>query len=109
MRDELLNRKVFETLLKGQALTARRKLEYNTKRPHNALGDRPLAPEAAVAEHGVFGSAMLRLAQQAALGSLSQEVHRTPGAVHARYSASRRDDVRWRETTVERSGFLPRA
>ena len=73
LRDELLDREVFETLLEARVLTTRWKREYNTKRPHSALGYRPPAPEAAEveAEPAVLGSATLRLAQQAALGSLT--------------------------------------
>jgi transposase InsO family protein len=45
-RLELLNRELFDTLLEAQILVERWKHEYNTFRPHSALGYRPPAPEA---------------------------------------------------------------
>lgn len=45
LRDELLNREIFDTLLEAKVLTARWKHEYNTFRPHSSLGYRPPAPE----------------------------------------------------------------
>jgi len=38
LRDELLDREVFDTLLEAQVLTERWRREYNTIRPHSALG-----------------------------------------------------------------------
>jgi len=46
LRDELLARKVFDTLLEAKVLIARWRRHYNTVRPHSALGYRPPAPEA---------------------------------------------------------------
>lgn len=46
LRDELLDREVFETLLEAKVLIERWRVEYNTIRPHSALGYRPPAPEA---------------------------------------------------------------
>ncbi len=46
LRDELLNREVFDTLWEVQVLTAQWRNEYNHVRPHSALGYRPPAPEA---------------------------------------------------------------
>ena len=46
LRDELLNREVFETLREAQVLTKRWRREYNQLRPHSALAYRPPAPEA---------------------------------------------------------------
>jgi transposase InsO family protein len=45
-RSELLNRELFDTLLEAQVLIERSRREYNTFRPHSALGYRPPAPEA---------------------------------------------------------------
>ena len=45
LRDELLNREVFETLLEARVLIERWREHYNTVRPHSALGYRPPAPE----------------------------------------------------------------
>ena len=46
LRDELLNREIFDTLLEAKVLIERWRIEYNTKRPHSSLGYRPPAPEA---------------------------------------------------------------
>ena len=48
LRDELLNREVFDSLLEAQVLVERWRKEYNTVRPHSALGYRPPAPETIV-------------------------------------------------------------
>lgn len=45
LRDELLNREVFDTLFEAKVLIERWKNEYNTIRPHSSLGYRPPAPE----------------------------------------------------------------
>ena len=45
LRDELLNGEIFETLLEAKVLIERWRREYNTLRPHSALGYRPPAPE----------------------------------------------------------------
>ncbi len=46
LRDERLNREIFDTLLEAKVLIERWRREYNTIRPHSALGYRPPAPEA---------------------------------------------------------------
>ena len=46
LRDELLNRELFDTLFEAKVLANRWKREYNTVRPHSSLGYRPPAPEA---------------------------------------------------------------
>jgi transposase InsO family protein len=46
LRDELLNREVFYTLLEAKVLTENWRREYNRIRPHSSLGYRPPAPEA---------------------------------------------------------------
>ena len=46
MRDELLNREIFYTLEEAKVLIEGWRREYNTVRPHSALGYRPPAPEA---------------------------------------------------------------
>jgi transposase InsO family protein len=46
LRDELLEREVFDTVWEAQVLVERWRHEYNTVRPHSALGYRPPAPEA---------------------------------------------------------------
>ena len=45
-RDELLNREIFYTLQEAKVLIEQWRKEYNTVRPHSALGYRPPAPEA---------------------------------------------------------------
>jgi len=46
LRDELLDREIFDTLLEAKVLIERWRVEYNTIRPHSALGYCPPAPEA---------------------------------------------------------------
>ena len=46
LRDELLNREVFENLREAQVLIERWRREYNQRRPHSALAYRAPAPEA---------------------------------------------------------------
>jgi putative transposase len=45
LRDELLAREVFDTLLEAKVLIERWRKAYNTVRPHCSLGYRPPAPE----------------------------------------------------------------
>ena len=45
LRDELLDRELFYTLTEAQVLIERWRRQYNTVRPHSALGYRPPAPE----------------------------------------------------------------
>ena len=46
LRDELLNREWFSTLIEAEILTEEWRREYNQVRPHSALGYRPPSPEA---------------------------------------------------------------
>ncbi len=46
LRDELLNREMFTTLLEAQILIEGWRKEYNQVRPHSSLGYRPPAPQA---------------------------------------------------------------
>jgi putative transposase len=46
LRDELLAREQFDTLLEAKVLIERWRSDYNTHRPHSSLGYRPPAPEA---------------------------------------------------------------
>jgi hypothetical protein len=46
LRDEFLNGEIFYSLKEAQTLTERWRVEYNTERPHSALGYRPPAPQA---------------------------------------------------------------
>ena len=45
LRDELLNREVFDTLLEAKAVVEDWRKEYNHVRPHSSLGYRPPAPQ----------------------------------------------------------------
>jgi transposase InsO family protein len=45
LRDELLNREIFTTLIEARVLIEGWRREYNQVRPHSALGYRPPAPE----------------------------------------------------------------
>jgi putative transposase len=47
LRDECLNGEIFYSLKEAQILIERWRVEYNTQRPHSALGYRPPAPVAA--------------------------------------------------------------
>src|SRR5208283_3006242 len=46
LRDEFLNGEIFYSLKEAQILTERWRVEYNTERPHSALGYRPPTPQA---------------------------------------------------------------
>ncbi len=45
LRDELLNREIFTTLIEAKVLIEQWRKEYNHIRPHSSLGYRPPAPE----------------------------------------------------------------
>lgn len=45
LRDELLNREIFDTLLGAMVLIGNWRKKYNGFRPHSSLGYRPPAPE----------------------------------------------------------------
>ena len=45
LRDEMLNREIFDTVGEAKVLVERWRNEYNHIRPHSALGYRPPAPE----------------------------------------------------------------
>jgi putative transposase len=45
LRDELLNREIFDILLEAKVLTENWRREYNQVRPHSSLGYRAPAPE----------------------------------------------------------------
>ena len=53
LRDKLLDREVFYTLLEVSVLTDRYRRIYNQVRPHSSLGYRPPAPEALLPAHPV--------------------------------------------------------
>lgn len=51
LRDELLNREIFDTLLEARVLLESWKEHYNRIRPHSSLGYKPPAPEAILAKN----------------------------------------------------------
>ena len=57
LRDELLNGEIFYTLLEAKVLVERWRREYNTIRPHSALGYQPPAPQAWTSATHPAGSA----------------------------------------------------
>jgi putative transposase len=46
LRDECLNGNIFHSLKKAQIVIRRWRVEYNTRRPHSALGYKPPPPAA---------------------------------------------------------------
>jgi putative transposase len=50
LRDEILNREIFTTLIEAKVLIAQWRKEYNQVRPHSSLGYKPPAPEAKMFE-----------------------------------------------------------
>jgi putative transposase len=46
LRDECLNGEIFYSLREAQIVIEQWRVEYNTRRPHSALGYRPPAPAA---------------------------------------------------------------
>jgi putative transposase len=67
LRDELLAREQFDTLLEAKVLIERWRSDYNTRRPHSSLGYRPPAPEAI--QPGSFASATPSQTNQAGVGT----------------------------------------
>jgi putative transposase len=63
LRDELLNGEIFDTLLEAKVLIERWRVDYNTHRPHSALGYRPPAPEAVETVPPGSGATPLRLVE----------------------------------------------
>lgn len=53
LRDELLDREIFDTLFEAKVLVERWRQEYNTIRPHSSLNYRPPAPETITLENAV--------------------------------------------------------
>ena len=60
LRDELLAREQFDTLLEAKVLFERWRRHYNTVRPHGSLGYRPPAPEAIQPFHSATAAPSLR-------------------------------------------------
>lgn len=59
MRDEFLNGEIFYSLKEAQILTEQWRRQYNTIRPHSALGYRPPAPAAILVSSSLTPSAIL--------------------------------------------------
>ena len=60
LREELLKREQFDTLLEAKVLIERWRRHYNTVRPHGSLGYRPPAPEAIQPLHSASATPQLR-------------------------------------------------
>ena len=58
LRDELLNGEIFTTLAEARYLIEQWRWEYNTFRPHSALGYKPPAPEAMLPLQGEHGNSL---------------------------------------------------
>ena len=72
LRDELLDREAFDTLLEAKVLIERWRVLYNTVRPHSSLGYRPPAPEAIVPRATALGASLPGPAPMAgAVGALT--------------------------------------
>jgi putative transposase len=69
MRDELLDREIFTTLIEAKVLIEAWRREYNETRPHSALRYRPPAPEAKLATTLTQGLVPLSGASQGRLRS----------------------------------------
>ena len=54
LRDELLNREIFYSLQEAEVLIEQWRIEYNTIRPHSALGYRPPATQAVIELSNLF-------------------------------------------------------
>ena len=67
LRDELLAREQFDTLLESKVLIERWRTHYNTVRPHSSLGYRAPAPEAI--QSASFASATPQRTKQAGVGN----------------------------------------
>ena len=65
LRDELLDREIFDTLWEAKILIESWRHEYNTFRPHSSLGYRPPAPEAVSPLPAASGATPLRLPEEA--------------------------------------------
>ena len=59
LRDVLLDREVFSTLLEVKVLTEQHRQTYNRIRPHRSLGYRPPAPETVLPPNPALGLAGL--------------------------------------------------
>jgi transposase InsO family protein len=66
LRDELLDREIFNSLREAEVLIERWRRHYNTARPHSALNYRPPAPEATLPHPVGPAYAALRHAQPGA-------------------------------------------
>jgi transposase InsO family protein len=53
LRDELLDREIFYSVMEARVLVQQWRWEYNHIRPHSSLGYRPPAPAAVLATAGV--------------------------------------------------------
>ena len=85
LRDELLDREIFYTLLEAKVLIERWRRHYNTVRPHSSLGYRPPAPEAIAWSPPAAADAALGAPPQTPPGAL---VEWSTGALHEHVSCA---------------------
>lgn len=64
LRDECLNGEIFYSLREAQVVTEQWRVEYNTIRPHSALGYRPAAPAAFAPDEVVMQTRSLAVVQK---------------------------------------------
>ena len=61
LRDEVLDREIFDTLWEARTVIGSWRWEYNCVRPHSSRGYRPPAPETIAPMPVVSGTSSLRL------------------------------------------------
>ncbi len=54
MRDELLNGEIFYSVKEAEVLIEQWRIEYNTIRPHSALGYKPPVPKTVIEKEPLF-------------------------------------------------------
>ena len=72
LRDELLDREVFYTLLEVRVLTEQYRQTYNRIRPHSSLGYRPPAPGTLLPEEPCPGAGRTNIASGTTTGGRSR-------------------------------------
>ena len=104
LRDELLDREIFDTLLEAKVLIERWREHYNTVRPHSSLGYRPPAPEAIAA--GPPSAPLRADPQREERGSTLTEVGMIRGGRSITIPAARRSRTRGRRLGYFRSASV---
>ena len=83
LRDECLNGEIFYSLKEAQIVIEKWRVEYNTRRPHSALGYRPPAPAALRAANGgspvAYGSLRSAIRKPCSVGGCAINSLTRPG------------------------------